>query len=96
MTNEAEVPEHVLLRFRLGRLEIGDPQFADDNHVYVRKELYDTKDARIAELKAKLAKAVDVDLIEQCIRDVLDEGGSIRSAAEYVARATLAEMKGTD
>lgn len=44
--------------------------------------------------KDKLAKAVDIDLIEQCIRDVLDEGGTIRSAAEYVARAALAEIKG--
>ena len=49
--------------------------------------------AELSETKAKLAKAVDIDLIEQCIRDVLDEGGTIRSAAEYVERATLAEIK---
>jgi cell division septum initiation protein DivIVA len=49
---------------------------------------------RIEELEAKLAKAVDVDLIEQAVSDVLSEGGSYRDAAEYVARTTLAELKG--
>ena len=52
---------------------------------------------RIEELEAKLAKAVealDVDLIEQAISDVLLEGGTYRDAAEYAARATLAELKG--
>ena len=44
--------------------------------------------------EAKLAKAVDVDLIEQAVSDVLSEGGSYRDAAEYVARTTLAELKG--
>ena len=48
---------------------------------------------RIEELEAKLAKAVDVDLIEQAVSDVLSEGGSYRDAAEYVARTTLAELK---
>jgi hypothetical protein len=48
------------------------------------------------ELKAKLAKAVDVDLIEQAISDVLSEGGTYRDAAEYVALTTLAELKGED
>ena len=42
----------------------------------------------------KLAMAVDVDLIEQAISDVLSEGGTYRDAAEYVARTTLAELKG--
>lgn len=51
---------------------------------------------RIAELEAKLAKALDVDLIEQAISDVLSEGGTYRDAAEYVARTTLAELKGED
>ena len=48
-------------------------------------------------VEAKLAKAVealDVDLIEQAISDVLSEGGTIRDAAEYVARTTLAELTG--
>jgi len=54
-----------------------------------RKEAAD----HIAELEAKLAKAVDVDLIEQAISDVLSEGGTYRDAAEYVARATLAELE---
>jgi hypothetical protein len=49
---------------------------------------------RIDELEAKLAEAVDVDLIEQAISDVLSEGGTYRDAAEYVARTTLAELKG--
>jgi hypothetical protein len=44
--------------------------------------------------EAKLAKAVDVDMIEQAISDVMSEGGTYRDAAEYVARTTLAELKG--
>ena len=48
----------------------------------------------IMRLEAKLAKAVDVDLIEQAVSDVLSEGGSYRDAAEYVARTTIAELKG--
>ena len=60
---------------------------------------------RIEELEAKLAKAVDVDLIEQAVdvelieqavSDVLYDGGSYRDAAEYVARTILAELKGQD
>lgn len=39
------------------------------------------------------AAECDVDLIEQCISDVLDEGGTIRAAAEYVAKS-LASDKG--
>ena len=54
------------------------------------------KSIHIKELEAKLAKAVDVDLIEQAVSDVLSEGGSYRDAAEYVARTTLAELKGQD
>jgi len=49
---------------------------------------------RCAELEAKLAKAVDIDMIEQAISDVLSEGGTYRDAAEYVAQTTLAELKG--
>jgi len=41
-----------------------------------------------------VAKSTDVDLIEQAISDVLSEGGTYRDAAEYVARTTLAELKG--
>ena len=62
-------------------------------------KLLETKQVRIEELEAKLAKAaeaLDVDLIEQAISDVLSEGGTIRDAAEYVARTTLAELKGED
>jgi hypothetical protein len=66
-----------------------------DNWMRERQEASD----RIEELEAKLAKAVealDVDLIEQAISDVLLEGGTYRDAAEYVARTTLAELKGED
>jgi len=48
---------------------------------------------RATTLEAKLAKAVDVDMIEQAINDVLSEDGSVREAADYVTRATLAEIK---
>ncbi|MEK9896804.1 MAG: hypothetical protein VW518_10335 [Burkholderiaceae bacterium] len=41
-----------------------------------------------------VAKSTDVDLIEQAISDVLSEGGTYRDAAEYVASAYLAELKG--
>ena len=61
--------------------------FPDKGVEYVRAD-------RIEELEAKLAKAVDVELIEQAISDVLSEGGTYRDAAEYVARTTLAELKG--
>ena len=52
-----------------------------------------TAEQRAATLEAKLAKAVDVDMIEQAINDVLSEDGSVREAADYVTRATLAEIK---
>ena|SRR6056297_741033 len=41
---------------------------------------------------AALVKALDIDLIEQAISDVLSEGGTYRDAAEYVAN-TLAKME---
>jgi hypothetical protein len=47
-----------------------------------------------AEVEDNLAKAMDVDLIEQAISDVLSEGGTYRDAAEYVACTTIAELKG--
>ena len=43
---------------------------------------------------ARLREALDIDFIEQAISDVLSEGGTYRDAAEYVARAALAELKG--
>ena len=61
--------------------------FPDKGVEYVRAD-------RIEELEAKLAKAVDVELIEQAISDVLSEGGTYRDAAEYVAHTTLAELTG--
>ena len=72
-----------------------------------KADVFDVADAadRIEELEAKLAKAVDVDLIEQAVdvelieqavSDVLYDGGSYRDAAEYVARTILAELKGQD
>jgi Lar family restriction alleviation protein len=51
---------------------------------------------QLKDVKAKLAKALDVDLIEQAISDVLSEGGTYRDAAEYVACTTIAELKGED
>lgn len=70
--------------------------FDDRGHVFEDEVLCDDAAHRIEELEANLAKAVDVDLIEQCIRDVLEEGGTVRDAAEYVASATLAELTGSN
>jgi|GEM_PF-3847698 len=39
------------------------------------------------EVWEQVKEAADVDLIEQCIRDVLDEGGTIRDGAKHVAVA---------
>lgn len=56
---------------------------------------YEGRRTDAAEAKlAKAMEALDVDLIEQAISDVLSEGGTYRDAAEYVARTTIAELKG--
>jgi len=64
--------------------------FPDKGVEYVRADI-----AQAAAADA-LAEAVDVDMIEQAISDVLSEGGTYRDAAEYVARTTLEELKGQD
>lgn len=56
--------------------------------------LQDAAADRIEELEAKLARLIDIDLIEQAISDVILEGGSYRDAAEYVKEVILAELKG--
>jgi len=56
---------------------------------------YEGRRTDAAEAKlAKAMEALDVDLIEQAISDVLSEGGTYRDAAEYVACTTIAELKG--
>lgn len=80
-------------------------QQADMDGVMVlvsRQAIHETIDAYWArvktceELEAKLAEALEIDMIEQAISDVMSEGGTYRDAAEYVARTALAELKGKD
>jgi len=56
----------------------------------------DWQRGRAEAAEAKLANAVDIDLIEQAMLDVLEEGGTVRSAAKYTACTILAELEDID
>ena len=57
-------------------------------NAHVSVQAPDTKNAALQFLadEGQIWDALDVDLIEQAISDVLSEGGSYRDAAEYVVR----------
>lgn len=79
------------IEFAVGRIE------ELEDALSLRTNLHQECIHLLQSAEAKLAKAVDavdVELIEQAISDVLSEGGTYRDAAEYVARTTLAELKG--
>ena len=109
MINENEAPERIWIDWE-------GPHEADHSlqlecysfdcksqHEYIHADLSDAKDKRIAELEAKLAKAVDA--LGPTIRALgeLTEGewlGDFNqksiAATLHNARATHAELKGTD